>query len=114
MKHTATAVILALLAASFAAPITAGAAQEAKVCGHVDASPTYIFELSQVRPIAGNFILALSGSEIVQTTVNFDGSFCFDNLRPELYRLEAFSDGDSPYQTNVMPIEGQTVNVYIR
>lgn len=104
---------IALGAALFAAPLYAGAAGEGgTVCGRVDASPSYIFQLAQ-SPAHDNVIVARSGSEVVQTTVNVDGSFCFKDLHTDLHTLIAFESAFPSYHRSVTPEAGRTLTVLI-
>lgn len=105
---------MALGAALFATPLYVGAAQEdGTVCGRVDASPSYILQLEE-SPSRGNVIVARSRSEVVQTHVNVDGSFCFKHLHPDLHTLVAFESAFPAYHRSVMPQPGRTLTVVIR
>ncbi|MHB8147468.1 MAG: hypothetical protein ACYDGM_09470 [Vulcanimicrobiaceae bacterium] len=89
----------------------ANEAHEGNICGHVLAPPSvtqaYATALSQP-----GIVIARSGSTQVQTTIGYDGSYCFKDLPTDLFRLSAFGDGG--YTAAVTPIAGKTVHVDLR
>ena len=94
-----------------AVPIYAGAAQEGgTVCGRVDASPTFIFQLQQ-SPNHDNVIVARSQSEEVQAPVNIDGTYCFTDLHTDIHTIVAFEDAFPTLKATVKPVAGQTLIV---
>jgi len=114
MKYTAI-VVAALGAALLSTPTNVGAAQEGgTVCGHVNAPASVIFQLEQAQPAPENTIVARSQSEVVTTSVNLDGTFCFSGLHGDLHTLTAFEDAFPQYQANVVPVDGKTVTVTIQ
>jgi hypothetical protein len=79
------------------------------VCGHVDAPPPVVAHLQlENQLVPENIIVARSASEVVQTTVHTDGSFCFDHLNTDIHTITAFGDEPAPYNAKVTPIAGQT------
>ena len=106
-----TFVAITFSAALIAAPIYAGAAQEGgTICGRVNASPSYIFQLQQ-SPTHDNIITARSQSEFVQAHVNVDGSYCFSNLHNDVHTITAFEDAFPTLRATVKPVPGQTLTV---
>lgn len=61
------------------------------------------------QAIPANIIVARSATEVVSTTVQPDGNFCFVHLQPDLHTISAFGD-DSPGQYNALitPVVGKT------
>ena len=104
-------VALTLGAAFVAAPLYAGAAQEGgTICGRVNAPSTYILQLEQA-PTHDNVITARSQSEVVQASVNVDGTYCFNNLHGDVHTIVAFEDAFPTLRATVTPIPGQTLIV---
>jgi hypothetical protein len=105
---------IALGAALVAVPLCASAESNAtvllsgSVCGHLDVNPLRVLAL-QYQTIPGNIIVARSATEVVSTSVEPNGNFCFPHLQPNLHTISAFGD-DSPgqYNATVTPIPGQT------
>ncbi|HUA09068.1 MAG TPA: hypothetical protein VMA98_07305 [Candidatus Acidoferrales bacterium] len=59
-------------------------------------------------PNPENIIVASSGGTIATTTVQTDGSFCFDHLPPQIYTITAFGDSPAQYQAMVKVVAGKT------
>jgi len=106
---------IALGAELVAAPLCASAEINAppallsgSVCGHLDVNPLRVIAL-QYETIPGNIIVARSATEVVSTSVEPNGHFCFAHLQPDLHTISAFGD-NSPGQFNavVTPVPGQT------
>lgn len=105
----------ALGAALVAAPICALAVTDVaptsgptgSVCGYLYAPSTDIAKL-QVLPVPENIIVANSGSATATTTVQTDGSFCFEHLPPQIYTITAFGDSPAQYQATVQVVAGKT------
>ena len=78
------------------------------VCGHINVAPVRVVDL-QYQAIPANIIVARSATEVVSTTVQPDGNFCFEHLAPDLHTISAFGD-NSPGQYNalVTPVVGKT------
>ncbi len=113
-KRYALAIALGL---AIAAPFHAQAAQNAQsggsgsVCGRVDAPALAILRLQQ-SPTHDNIIIARSSTgDEHRTTVNLDGSYCFNGLKNQIYILDAFEDGLPQYSASVTPQDGKTVIV---
>lgn len=106
---------IALGAAIAAAPLTALAVTDVapttgptgNVCGYLNVSPTQIAAL-QVLPVPENIIVANSAAGTASTTVNTDGSFCFEHLPPQIYTISAFGDAPAPYSATVQVVAGKT------
>ncbi len=106
---------MALGAALIATPLCASAETNApipfgtgQVCGHLDVDPLLVVAL-QHESIPSNIIVARSATEVVSTSVQPSGNFCFARLTPDLHTISAFGD-DSPGQYNALitPVVGQT------
>ncbi len=98
-------------AALIASPLYAGAAQEGgTICGRVNAPSSYILQLEQA-PTHDNVIVARSESEVVQASVNVDGTYCFTNLNHDVHTITAFEDAFPTLRATVMPLPGQTLIV---
>jgi hypothetical protein len=79
------------------------------VCGHVDAPWPLIAHYQLDNRLApDNIIVARSATEVVQTDVHTDGSFCFKHLNTDLHTITAFGDDPAPYRAQVTPVAGQT------
>ena len=89
----------------------ANEAHEGSICGHVLAPPavTQAYATALSHP---GIVIARSGTTQVQTTIGYDGSYCFKDLPTDLFRLSAFGDGN--YTALVTPIAGKTVHVDLR
>lgn len=106
---------LALGAALVAAPLCASAETNVapfagptgSICGYLNAAPTTIASL-QILPVPENIIVANSGSATATTTVQTDGSFCFEHLPPQVYTITAFGDAPAQYQATVQVVAGKT------
>lgn len=106
---------IALGAAIVAAPLTALAVTDVapyagptgNVCGYLNVSPTQIAAL-QVLPVPENIIVANSAAGTATTTVNTDGTFCFEHLPPQIYTISAFGDAPAPYSATVEVVAGKT------
>ena len=77
------------------------------VCGYLNAPATKIAAL-QILPTPENIIVANSGAATATTTVQTDGSFCFDHLPPQVYTLTAFGDEPAQYHATVQVVAGKT------
>jgi hypothetical protein len=99
------AVPLCALAESNTAVVQVGTGA---VCGHISVDPMRVVALSY-EGLPANIIVARSMTEVVSTTVQPDGNFCFAHLQPDLHTISAFGD-DSPgeYNALITPIVGQT------
>ena len=106
---------IALSAAFVAVPLTASAVTDVapvagptgNVCGYLNAPSSQIAAL-QVLPVPENIIVANSGASTATTTVNTDGSFCFERLPPQIYTITAFGDAPAPYTATVQVVAGKT------
>ena len=96
-----------------AMPLYAVAAQEgARVCGRVSVPSTTILQLDQAPGRNDeNLVVARSQSEEVQTKVNIDGSYCFNNLHTDVHTIIAFEDAFPNLKATVTPVAGQTLIV---
>ncbi len=111
MKYVS--LFIAMLFAASIASLGVARANEAQgsICGHVLAPPavTQAYATALSQP---GIVIARSGTTQVQTTIGYDGSYCFKDLPTHLFRLSAFGDGN--YTALVTPIAGKTVHVDLR
>jgi hypothetical protein len=106
---------IALGAALAAAPVSALAVTDVapfagptgNVCGYLNAPPADIAAL-QILPVPENIIVANSAAGTATTTVNTDGSFCFERLPPQIYTITAFGDAPAQYRASVQVVAGKT------
>ena len=109
MKYVTLFLAMLLVASAASLGIArANEANEGSICGRVLAPPTvtqaYATALSQP-----GIVIARSGTTQMQTTIGYDGSYCFRDLPTSLFRLSAFGDGN--YTATVTPIAGKTLHV---
>ncbi len=107
---------MALSAALVAVPLCASAETNTTIdtigtgaiCGHIDVDPMRVVALSYEN-LPANIVVARSMTEVVSTTVQPNGNFCFAHLQPDLHTITAFGD-NSPgeYNALITPIVGQT------
>ncbi len=111
IQLSAIALGTALLAAPIAATATTDVAPYAgptgAVCGYLNAPPTQIAAL-QILPVPENIIVANSAAGTATTTVQTDGTFCFEHLPPQIYTITAFGDAPAQYQATVQIVAGKT------
>lgn len=111
IKLSAIALGTALLAAPIAASATTDVAPYAGatggVCGYLNAPQTQIVAL-QILPVPENIIVANSAAGTATTTVQTDGTFCFEHLPPQIYTITAFGDAPAQYQATVQIVAGKT------
>lgn len=106
-----TFVAMTLGAVFVAAPLFAGATQKGgAICGRVNVPSTYILQL-ELAPTHDNVIVARSQSEVVQASVNVDGTYCFNNLHNDVHTIVAFEDAFPTLRATVTPVPGQTLIV---
>jgi hypothetical protein len=98
------AVPVAALAVTDVAPY---AGPTGNVCGYLNAPSSQIAAL-QILPVPENIIVANSAAGTATTTVNTDGSFCFEHLPPQIYTITAFGDAPAQYQASVQVVAGKT------
>jgi hypothetical protein len=107
---------LALGAALAATPLVASAesnftpdlSQTGAICGRIDVDPTKIVDMIYAPGSPENIIVARSATEVVTTTVQPDGSFCFAHLQPDLHQISAFGDNQpGQYNAHITPVPGK-------
>lgn len=98
------------LTATIALPLGATAATNSgTVCGRVNASPSQIIALL-VDPTQPGTVIARSGTEVVQTNIGTDGTYCFEKLHPDLHTIVAFGES-ADYKASVTPVDGKTLRL---
>ncbi|HTC31645.1 MAG TPA: hypothetical protein VK702_13050 [Candidatus Acidoferrum sp.] len=108
---------LALGAALLATPLCASAesnftpdlSQTGAICGRIDVDPMKVVDLAYAPGSPENVIVARSATEVVTTSVQLDGSFCFAHLQPDLHEISAFGDNQpGEYNAHITPVPGKT------
>lgn len=111
LQLSAIALGTALLAVPIAASATTDVAPYAgatgAICGYLNAPSTQIAAL-QILPVPENIIVANSAAGTATTTVQTDGTFCFEHLPPQIYTITAFGDAPAQYQASVKVVPGKT------
>jgi hypothetical protein len=102
-----TALAVAPLCALAVTDVAPYAGPTGNVCGYLNAPPSQIAAL-QILPVPENIIVANSGSATATTTVETDGSFCFEHLPPQIYTISAFGDSPAEYHATVQVVAGKT------
>jgi hypothetical protein len=113
---------MALGAALIATPLCASAestispelAQPGAICGRIDVDPLKVVALAYAPGSPENIIVARSATEVVTTSVQPDGSFCFLHLQPDLHEISAFGDEQpGEYDAHITPISGTTQYIVV-
>ncbi len=108
---------IALGAALVATPLCASAVSSfspdlsvtGAICGRIDVDPLKVVALAYAPGIPDNVIVARSATEVVTTTVQPDGSFCFAHLQPDLHEISAFgANQPGEYDAHITPVPGKT------
>jgi hypothetical protein len=95
------------IAASAVTDVAPSAGPTGGICGYLNAPPAQIAAL-QILPVPENIIVANSAAATATTTVQTDGSFCFEHLPPQIYTITAFGDAPAQYQGTIQVIAGRT------
>ncbi|MGD0967041.1 MAG: hypothetical protein ABR949_02040 [Candidatus Aquilonibacter sp.] len=82
--------------------------QTGAICGRIDVDPLKVVTMAYAPGGPENIIVARSATEVVTTTVQPDGSFCFAHLQPDLHEISAFGDEQpGEYDTHITPVSGK-------
>jgi len=113
---------IALGAALIATPLCASAesnfspdlTQTGAICGRIDVNPLRVLGLMYAPGTPSNIIVARSATEVVTTTVQPDGSFCFAHLQPDLHEISAFgAEQPGEYDAHITPVPGKTQYIVV-
>jgi len=100
------------LCASAESNVTADQLATGAVCGHISVDPMKVVEL-QYQAIPSNIVVARSATEVVSTSVQPNGNFCFANLQADLHQISAFGDEPAEYNALVVPVAGKTTFIEV-
>jgi hypothetical protein len=88
--------------------------QTGAICGRIDVDPLKVVTMAYAPGGPENIIVARSATEVVTTTVQPDGSFCFAHLQPDLHEISAFGDEQpGQYDAHITPISGTTQYIVV-
>jgi hypothetical protein len=88
--------------------------QTGAICGRIDVDPLKVVTMAYAPGGPENIIVARSATEVVTTTVQPDGSFCFAHLQPDLHEISAFGDEQpGEYDAHITPISGTTQYIVV-
>ena len=109
-----SALIATPLCASAETNFTPDLTQTGAICGRIDVNPLRVLKLMYAPGIPSNIIVARSATEVVTTTVQPDGSFCFDHLQPDLHEISAFgAEQPGEYDAHITPVPGKTQYIVV-
>ncbi|HTX02812.1 MAG TPA: hypothetical protein VMD07_03960 [Candidatus Acidoferrales bacterium] len=103
------ALVATPLCAAAESNFTPDLSQTGAICGRIDVDPLKVIALAYAPGSPENIIVARSATEVVSTTVQPDGSFCFAHLQPDLHEISAFgANQPGEYDAHITPIPGKT------